>query len=294
MSSVISAPPADRGIYSQYLKWIPIGLGLLLLYVPTFVDLGRGMWTRDEHMHGPIVLAVVLWLLWQKREVFVGASERARPLSGGLLLGFGLLLYVIGRSQDIVIFEVGSLILVLAGTLLAMSGWSVVKRLAFPLLYILFMLPLPGFIVDALTAPLKNHVSAIAESALYLIGYPIGRTGVVLTVGPYQLLVADACSGLHSLISMSAMGLLYVYLMGHSNLARNAVLISFLLPIAFLANVVRVVVLVLVTFHFGDEAGQGFIHDFSGIFLFIVGLLLLFAIDACLERFGFFRNRKAK
>ena len=106
----------------------------------------------------------------------------------------------------------------------------------------------------------------------------------MLSVGPYQLLVADACSGLHSLISMSAMGLLYVYLMGHRSLARNAILVALLLPIAFAANVVRVMVLVLVTFHFGDEAGQGFIHDFSGVFLFVGGLLLLIAVDGALGR----------
>jgi exosortase len=126
---------------------------------------------------------------------------------------------------------------------------------------------------------------------LYELGYPIGRTGVVLTVGPYQLLVADACSGLHSLISMSAMGLLYIYLMGHTSWVRNGILISCLLPIAFAANVVRVMVLVVVTYHFGDEAGQGFIHDFSGIFLFIVGLILLFIIDAALGRVSNFGIR---
>lgn len=292
MSSVLPAPTpvttAQPG--ADWLRWAPIGVGLLALYVATFVDLANGLWTTDEQMHGPIVLAVVLWLVWQKREVLVAGSDRPAYLAGSATLLFGLLVYVVGRSQDIIIFEVGSIIPVVAGTVLLMCGWSATMRLKFPLFYLLFMLPLPGFIVDALTGPLKQHVSAIAEQALYWGGYPIARTGVVLTVGPYQLLVADACSGLHSLISMSAMGLLYVYLMGHRNLARNAVLVACLLPIAFMANVVRVIVLVLVTYHFGDEAGQGFIHDFSGIFLFVVGLLLLFAIDACLDRFRVFRN----
>jgi exosortase B len=245
-------------------------------------------------MHGPIVLAVILWIGWQLREKLSGGDDRPLPASGIVLLLFGLLLYVLGRSQDIILFEVGSLAPVLAGTLLAMRGLKTMKAFWFPILFIAFMLPLPGFIVDSLTGPLKHNVSSIAEEMLYLVGYPIARQGVVLNVGPYQLLVADACSGLHSLISMSAMGLLYIYLMRHTSVVRNLLLIACLLPIAFAANVVRVMVLVLVTFHFGDEAGQGFIHDFSGIFLFIVGLLLLFAIDGALRRLGPLADKPAR
>lgn len=288
MSSVLSNPQSADRVNSEKVRWVPVGVGLLALYVPTFVDLARGLWNQEEHMHGPIVLAVVLWLLWQRREALTAGADAPRSLSGGAILVFGLLLYVLGRSQDVVIFEVGSLIPVLIGTMLVMKGAGVVRQFAFPLFYIVFMLPLPGVLVDALTGPLKQNVSAIAEQALYLAGYPIARTGVVLSVGPYQLLVADACSGLHSLISMSAMGLLYVYLMGHRNIYRNALLIACLVPIAIVANIVRVIVLVLVTYHFGDEAGQGFVHDFSGVFLFVVGLLILFAIDGVLGRMRFF------
>lgn len=292
MSSVMPAASASKLVRFTGLQWLPVGVGLLALYAPTTVSLARGLWTRDEFMHGPIVAAVILWLIWQKRALLSGESDRARPLAGGATLVFGLLLYVLGRSQDIIMFEVGSLIPVLAGTLLAMCGPRTLRGMAFPVGFVLFMLPLPGFVVDALTGPLKHYVSAIAEDILYAAGYPIARTGVVLSVGPYQLLVADACSGLHSLISMSAMGLLYVYLTAHRNPWRNAILVGCLLPIAFAANVVRVIVLVLVTYHFGDEAGQGFIHDFSGIFLFIVGLLLLFAIDAALGQVrSFARSR---
>ena len=284
MSSVLAPPHSSRGLATDWMCWLPIGIGLAALYVPTFVGLAHGLWTQDEYMHGPIVLAVLVWLIWQKRVVLLMADDRPWMLWGVTCFLLGLLVYVVGRSQDIIMFEVGSLIPVLAGVLLAMRGPATVRQFIFPLFFIAFMLPLPGFLVDALTAPLKQHVSALAESFLYQAGYPIARSGVVLLVGPYQLLVADACSGLHSLISMSAMGLLYIYLMGHRNLARNAILASTLLPIAFAANVVRVIALVLVTYYFGDEAGQGFIHDFSGIFLFVVGLLLLFGIDGLLGR----------
>jgi exosortase len=107
----------------------------------------------------------------------------------------------------------------------------------------------------------------------------------VLTVGQYQLLVADACSGLHSMFSLSAMGLLYLYLMERTSLARNLIIMAAILPIAFAANIVRVMVLILVTYHMGDEAGQGFLHGFAGIMLFVIGLLFLFMLDWVL---GFF------
>jgi exosortase B len=288
MSSVLSALQSTSRMNRGWIRWLPVCVGLLALYVPTFVDLAHGLWNQEEQMHGPIVLAVVLWLIWQRRGALAGELEEPRSVMGGVLLVAGLLLYILGRSQDIVMFEVGSLIPVLAGTILLMNGGSAIREFAFPLFYIVFMLPLPGIVVDALTGPLKHNVSAVAEQFLYAVGYPIARAGVVLSVGPYQLLVADACSGLHSLISMTAMGLLYVYLMGHRNKWRNGILIACLVPIAIAANIVRVIVLVLVTYHFGDEAGQGFIHDFSGIFLFVVGLLILFAIDGLLGRLKLF------
>jgi exosortase B len=210
---------------------------------------------------------------------------------GSLSLLFGLLLYVLGRSQDIFIFDIGSQIPVLIGILLITRGVPALKALWFPLFFIVFMIPLPGILVDAVTGPLKQHVSELAEAILYQAGYPIARSGVTLTIGQYQLLVADACSGLNSMFSLSALGLLYLYLMQHKSWLRNGVIIASLLPIAFVANVVRVMVLVLVTYHFGDEAGQGFIHGFAGILLFIISLLFLFALDGVL---GWFIVDRAK
>jgi exosortase len=145
-----------------------------------------------------------------------------------------------------------------------------------------FLVPLPGILIDALTGALKRNVSEVAEYLLYAAGYPIGRSGVTLMIGPYQLLVADACSGLHSLYSLTALGLLYMYLIKHASLWRNVLLGAAILPIAIGANIIRVIFLVLVTYHLGDEAGQGFLHGFAGIVLFLVALILLFVLDGAL------------
>jgi exosortase B len=263
--------------------WWPVVIGLLVLYVPTYWMLAHGLWNSEEQAHGPIVLVVALFLIWQQRAVFsVDAGvlpTRAEVVTGWTLLVIGLLAYALGRSQDILLFEVGSQIPVILGALLITLGSRAARALWFALFFLVFMIPLPGFIVDAATGPLKQYISVIAEHVLYAAGYPIARSGVMLTVGPYQLLVADACSGLHSMFSLSAMGLLYLYLMQRTSVARNLIIMAAILPIAFAANVVRVMVLVLVTYHLGDEAGQGFLHGFAGIMLFIIGLLFLFVLD---------------
>jgi len=263
--------------------WWPIVFGLLALYVPTYWTLAHGLWNSDDHAHGPIVLIVTLYLIWQQRAVFVAETHIAptyvEVATGWTLLVVGLLAYALGRSQDILLFEVGSQLPVILGALLVTLGLRAARALWFALFFLLFMIPLPGFVVDAATGPLKQYISVIAEQVLYAAGYPIARSGVMLTVGQYQLLVADACSGLHSMFSLSAMGLLYLYLMQRTSVARNLIIMAAILPIAFAANIVRVMVLILVTYHLGDEAGQGFLHGFAGIMLFVIGLLFLFVLD---------------
>ena len=264
------------------LSWLPAIIGLLALYLPTYYSLANGLWDSEEQAHGPIVLIVALYLLWQRWGQLQQLAARPAPIAGGASLLLGCLLYALGRSQDILIFEVGSQIPVLAGLILLEWGWRGIRLSAFPLFFLIFMVPLPGTFVDAATASLKAHVSVIAEHLLYWAGYPIARNGVVLTIGQYQLLVADACSGLHSMFSLSAMGLLYFYLIKHSSWLRNGILIAAILPMAFAANIVRVLVLVLVTYHFGNDAAQGFIHSFAGILLFVVALLGLMLLDSVL------------
>ncbi len=274
--------PALAGI--TLMTWWPVLIGLLALYLPSYWDMANGIWNQEEHAHGPIVLFVSIYLIWSKRAALLDV-DRSRPLLGWTLLLFGLLLYAVGRSQDILLLESGSQIPVLIGTLFITLGMRPVRTLWFALFFLLFIIPLPGFLIDAATVPLKQHISEIAEAVLYGLGYPVARSGVVLTVGPYQLLVADACSGLHSMFTLAAMGTLYLYLMEHKSWLRNGILIASILPIAFAANIGRVLVLALVTYYLGDAAGQGFLHDSAGVLLFVFALLFLFALDIFLGLF---------
>ncbi len=279
-----AAPMRSGG---NLLPWLLVAAGLLIMYVPTFADLLRGIWSSEEQAHGPIVLCVVVWLLQRKWcVVFRRPSwELPSPLAGGSVLLVGSVLYALGRSQEILLFEVGSLIWVVAGIVLMLRGKRALLEIWFALFFMAFMIPLPGTVVDQVTQPMKLAVSYVAEQLLFLLGYPVARNGVVIQIGPYQLLVADACAGLHTLFALEALGLLYLNIVRYASAIRNTVLALLVVPISFSANVVRVMTLSLITFYWGDDAGQGFLHGFSGIVLFLSALGLIFAADS-LVRFG--------
>jgi exosortase B len=266
------------------LLWLPILIGFLILYIPTYISLAQGIWNTDEQGHGPIILMLSLFLLWQKKDVLFD-SQHAQPktILGSFVLLFGLLLYIVGRSQDILIFEVGSQIVILVAILLLMFGFSAVKKLWFPLFFLIFMLPLPGSVVDAITLPMKIAVSNVAEMILYQFDYPIARSGVILQIGYYKLLVADACAGLHTVFTLEAMGLLYLHLVKRDSFVRNVSLAFLIIPISFFANTVRVIILILVTYYYGDEVGQGFIHDFAGFVLFGTALVFIIGVDTLIH-----------
>jgi exosortase B len=260
-------------------------LGLLLAYVPEYVELSRTIWRSDEQGHGPIIFAVSLWLLFGLRHELVGLVSTPATFSGFFALLFGGLLFALGSSQDILIFSIGSQIWVLAGLALLFKGWKGLRLIWFPLFFLLFMVPLPEALVAAVTAPLKSAVSYVASNVLYLMGYPVGRSGVMLTVGQYQLMVADACAGLNSMFTLEALGMFYMNLMRYTSVARNVTLAVALIPIAFCANIGRVMILVLVTYYFGDAAGQGFVHGFAGMVLFLIALMLMLVFDKLLNLF---------
>ena len=284
MSSVLPSAPADRFMDRRETPWLVVLAGFAAMYVPVYVNAARGIWQSDDHAHGALVLAVVVWLFWRIHRQLIDLPTNPARVSGTLLFGFGLLVYIVGRVVGISILEMGSQPFVVAGALLVLRGPAAIRLAWFPIFYFIFMIPLPGFLVDAITGPLKQWISTIVVELLYRAGYPIANTGVMLTVGKYELLVADACSGLHSMYSLTALGTLFMYVMGRARILHNALMLVSILPIAFAANIVRVVVLVLITYHLGDEAGQGFLHGFAGMVLMLVALAGFFALDSLLAR----------
>jgi exosortase B len=262
-----------------------LAIGFLALYGATYAELARTNWTFEELNYGPLILAVSLWLFYRERQALIDLPPSPAVRTGYALLTFGLLLYALGVSQSIMMFEVGSQIAVIAAVLLVYKGWPAIRLLWVPLLLMFFLVPLPDLIVALVTGPLKIAVSAVATHLLHAAGYPVARSGVVMTVGQYQLLVADACAGLSSILTLEAVGIVYMKLVGHVSVLRNAILALLLVPVAFVANVVRVIILVLVTYYLGDAAGQGFVHSLAGLVLIGVATVLMIAIDSLLGLF---------
>lgn len=282
-----SYPPLAWG------AWQPLAVlfaGVAVLYGPSFVQLASSLWTTDRQSHGPIVLGLAVWFFWFKVRELARLPASAfgprstHPVAGSGVLGVGLLLFVLGRSQGVVMLEIGSLIPVLLGATLVCYGLWLVRPLWFAFFFLLFLVPLPASLVDALTQPMKLAVSVGAEQVLLWLGYPVARVGVMLHLGPYQLLVADACAGMNSLFTLESLGLLYMNYQRQTSVARNALLATLIVPISYVSNVVRVLALALITFHWGDDAGRGFLHDFSGLVLFLTALFLIVGIDALLRR----------
>jgi len=270
----------------------PILLGILALYIPVYFQLFNGLWQKSDFAHGPIVLMVVIYLFWEKRHLLETPVVAKKASLGNtvsqaicwICIVFGLLIYIVGKSQDIIAFSVGSQMIIFSALILMIFGLKTLKAFWLPIFFIFFMIPLPSFVVDVITVPMKIAVSEVAEQLLYSAGYPIARSGVVLHMGQYQLLVADACAGMHTLISLEALGLLYLSLVKHDSLFRNITLATLIIPISFTANVIRVITLVLITYYFGDEVGQGFVHGFAGMLLFIVALIIIMTVDSLLQR----------
>lgn len=268
------------------LRWsLPAGgllLGWLCLALPSLWDFLFGTWSAYSQGHEPLLLVVAGWLLWRHvQEVPALPAPRLRA-GFWLLWAAGVLAYGVGRSQEFIRVELLSVWALGILLVYARRGWPGLRHTWFAWLFCLFAMPLPFSVVLALTAPLKEAVSVLATHVLAAVGYPVGRSGVVITVGQYQLLVAEACAGLQSMFILEAMGLLYSHLVNHTSWVRNAMLALFAIPVSFVANVMRVMILVLVTHHFGDAAGQGFVHNFAGLVLFAVALVLMALVDLAL------------
>jgi exosortase B len=260
--------------------------GLALMFIPTLWSLiaGNGLWTDDEHSHGPIILSISLWLLWNRWNE-APELERYKPSPALAWVCFLIAgaLYIPGRALDIIYFETGAFVWVLAGIVLMSGGVGLLNKLKFPLFFMIFMIPLPNSLVGPITGAMKLAVSTVTVNALSWFGLPVARSGVVIYLGHYQLLVADACAGMRTLFMLEALGILYLNLVHHHSLLRNIALPILIIPISFTANVVRVIVLSLITYYWGNAAGQGFLHGFAGIVLFAAGLLMMLATDSLLR-----------
>ena len=256
---------------------------LAALYVPTFYRLFSYGWKQSDYSHGPLIFVVFLWLIWKSRDLFSLPDDDGLQPGFLALLLFGLLLYAFGVTNRVLMFEAGSLIPVLLGLSGFLHGRTAARMLLFPAAYLIFLVPPPLFFIDFVTSPLKRLVAAASVPVLSMLGYPVSRNGVMIFIGDYSIVIGDACSGLRSLVSLLAVGALYAWPKNISAPKKTVLFLS-IIPIAIVANILRLILLSLITFYIGDSAGQHFFHDYSGFFLFVFSLMGLVVVDVLLDR----------
>jgi exosortase len=259
-------------------EW-PILIGLAALVIPTVIQLGQQVWSTEVGAQGPIILFTGIWLIWRRADTFRGSTEKGLPWLTLPMLVIGLAAYVFGRAYDFISIEVAAVLLVILTILYSRVGFRPMLVNWFPIFYLSFIVPPPGWVIDGLTAPLKRFVSLVSTDFLQFFGVPISREGVTLTVAQYQLLVEDACSGMNSLTGLIAITLFYIYLLREATWKYSLFMVSMVIPIAILANIIRIIALVLITLFFGDAVAQSFLHTAAGLLLFATALVLMFAID---------------
>ena len=272
-----------------WLEWLkshwPLALGFAVVAIPSLVRVAEQVWTTEAGAHGPIVLATGIWLLtqvdWGTRErsetnfsrtVFYGAMVAALPI------------YVFGRAYDYISLEMGAVFLIMLGIAFHIVGSASLMRNFFPFLYLAFLIPPPLWLIDFLTLPLQHMISAVVTDGLRMLDYPIQRSGVSMYIAQYQLLVEQACSGMNSIVGLTAIILFHIYVLHRASWRYSLLLAALILPVAVFANLLRVLALVLITYYYGDAMAQGFLHVTTGIVLFGVALLTLFGIDYLLRR----------
>ena len=277
-NSLVEVVPPP-GLKALSLPNIILAIGLASLVLPTMIQVAKDSWSTEQGGHGPIVLATGLWLL--HRELGTGKPvTRPGKLVSGILMMLPLVAaFILARITGVLEIEAFAMYGALIVGAYLLFGGQLLRTIWFPLVYLAFTLPPPDTVVAAVTQPIKIQISQWAVALLHSAGYPIAGSGVTIQIGQYQLLVAAACAGLNSIVTLSALCMFYVYLRHRSNVRAFIVVVLAAIPVAMFSNFVRVIALVLVTYYFGEAAAQGFVHDFAGLLMFAVALLTIFAID---------------
>ena len=268
-------------------RWLSLGLiaGLvLLLYYPSLYGMSMQWYQDADYSHGFLVPLLSLYFVWERREKL--SLLPATPDAWGVVvLGAGLLMLVLGSIGAELFIQRSSLILVIAGLVLLLSGRQFLRVLAFPVVFLLFMVPLPAIVVNTVAFPLQLFAAKTAAFCLFNFGIPVLREGNVIVLAGTTLEVAEACSGIRSLQALLALGTVYAYFT-QSLMWKRWVLVVLSVPIAIAANAFRVSGTGVLAHYWGVQAAEGFYHTFSGWVIFVLAFLLLLGCGAILSRVG--------
>ena len=263
--------------------WV-LAAGAAALLIPTMIDVARLTWTTEQGGHGPIILATGLWLMWREAKEADAPIAPSTGLLPALATAFFLLVTVLARITGTLEIEGYAMYATFVSAAWLMFGGALLRTLWFPILYLAFVFPPPDTVVAAVTQPVKIAISQWAVQLLHMLGYPIASSGVMIQIAQYELLVAAACAGLNSLLSLAAICLFYVYLRHRGHPLHLTMVGMLVLPVAVFANFVRVILLILMTYYWGEATAQGFLHDFAGLTMFAIALGTIILIDELLTK----------
>jgi exosortase len=258
--------------------WQTIALtGLLLwLYFPTLTHL-LGQWWHDPNFsHGFFVPLFAGFVIWQER-TRLARIESQPSWYGAVIFGLGLCLLILGQMGAEIFLSRLSLLMVLAGLIVLFLGWRFFRAVLFPWAFLVLMIPVPAIVFNQITFPLQLLASKVASTVLPWMGVPVLREGNVIILPAMALEVADACSGIRSLMSLATLAVIYGYLMEPKTSVRVLLALASI-PIAVAANSLRVVGTGLLVQYWDPDKAQGFFHEFQGWLMFVASLLMLYLL----------------
>lgn len=270
---VARTPTADR-LYSPLWQIAVIVALLLWLYVPTLVHLVAQWWKDPDFSHGFFVPLFSGFVIWQERSRL--AALTPRPSWWGLLfLGVGLCLLIVGQMGAELFLSRVSFLIVLAGLIVFFFGWSFFRAVLFPWAFLFLMIPVPTIVFNQITFPLQLLASRVASTILPWMGVPVLREGNVIVLPAMALEVAEACSGIRSLMSLATLAVIYGYLM-ERRVGVRVLLALASIPIAVAANSFRIVGTGLLVQYWDPDKAEGFFHEFQGWLVFVASLVMLY------------------
>ncbi|WKZ17943.1 MAG: exosortase [Candidatus Jettenia sp. CY-1] len=266
----------------HYLVWILTAS----LYATIIYVLYRSKWMASDYTHAYFILPIFFWLVWRKHTSLREHLKKIKPdnnFLGLFIFLMGILMYIFGKRQNYLFITTLSLLPVLSGLIHYLYGLSITRILSFPIFYLILIVPLPLAIVDSITLPMRYGITIATEVILRLFDYPITREGLLLSIGSNELFMGQPCSGFRSLITMFSLALVYVYL-SKTSLPKKTLLVSLIIPLSLFGNLIRVIALCIITYYFGEAAGQGFFHNFSGIVIFMIILSGLIGLECLFKK----------
>jgi len=247
----------------------------ILLYAPTFRALYETWKTDEDYSHGFLIIPISLYLIWKKREELL--SRPGHPSNWGFaILMLWAVMYFLGYVGEISTFVSYSMIVFLFGAVITLLGFGIAKAVAFPILFLIFMIPIPAEIYTTFTNPMKLMATTSSVWFLHLFNVPVLQEGNLMHLPNYSMKVVMACSGMRSLISVTALALLMGYLLLTSN-ARRLALFLLSIPVALLGNMLRITVTGMLAYFVSSEMAEGYSHTMAGLVTFVLSFILLFA-----------------